>query len=137
MIVITNIEYFEADRDEVNYFLNDNNPYDHPMFFPTKGTPVDRQFLEKEFIRGRRFRRPSDGTDIVVGLTVKCQGVLGLTYEAWENLSSEIDGLSKHNNALTRQNELLKSEMYGYKSRVDEMADMSFWRRLKWAVTHK
>jgi hypothetical protein len=122
MIVVKNIDFLETDRDPVELLAT--TPTHMPIWCGEE--PVQHDALI-ELIRGRRFRRPTDGVDIVVGVSKQAQDVIGIQYEAWDNLQKAYDAEQRNHQRTT-------SEMYGYKSRVDEMLNSSFWQRLKWLI---
>lgn len=71
MIVIKNIDFFETDMDPVEVYDNCVDP-------------TQAEFCV-ELIKGRKFTRP-DGEKVVVAASKQAQDVLGLLYEAWEDL---------------------------------------------------
>jgi len=109
MIIIKKIEIIETDRDQVALL-----PMESPntLVFPCGNQePV-------EIIRGRRFRRPSDGTDIIVGVSKQAERIIGIMYESWDNLQKSYDNISK--------------EMRRYRKKVEESKKANFMQRLKW-----
>ncbi len=123
MIIIKNIEFIETDCDPVE-LPTTTHPYS-PVICGDEAIPHD---VLSELIRGMRFRRPSDGVYIVVGLSRQAQDVLGLTYEAWENLEEAYE-TERRNHAMTT------SEMIRYRTKIKEMEDSTFWKRLKLLFT--
>ena len=122
MLVIRKVEFLEVNKDPLE-LLATTQP-GMPVECGEELVPVD---FFKELIRGRRFVRPSDGIDIIVGCSRQAEEVIGLQYEAWDNLQNAYAAEQINHHRTT-------SEMYEYKSRVDEMFRSSFWQRLKWLV---
>lgn len=120
MIVIKHIEFLETDVDPIKP-LKDTPPHT-PIFCGDE--PVNREVLS-ELISGRRFVRPSDGTDIIVGVSKQAQNILGIMYEAWDNMErSYFAEIKSHGKT--------KIEMRCYRHMVEEIQKASFWERLKW-----
>lgn len=133
MIVVKNIEILKTDKDPIE-LLSTIPPYE-PIW--CEGEPVQHEVLA-ELIRGRHFHRPSDGAEIVVGVSKQAQEVMGILYESWDELQKANDELQKANDELQKayENErksyqLTASKMHWYKNRVEEARSASIWRRLK------
>lgn len=121
MIVIKSVEFLETNRDPIE-LLATTPPYS-PVFYGP-GPPIEQEIF-KELIRGRRFCRPSDGTDIIVGVSKQAGEVLGIMYEAWDNIEKAYNTeVSKHS--------ITARELYKCKSSLAKILNASFLQRLKW-----
>jgi len=85
MIIIKHIDFLEVDRTRCEIL---SKPHFEPIFVKDNEGPRLGDFAEihKELIVGRRFIRPSDGTDIYIGVSKQAQDIIGLQYEAWNNI---------------------------------------------------
>ena len=117
MIVIKNVEIFEVDRNPIE-ILSTTLPHQH--VFPCSGDPVSVEVF-RELIRGRRFVRPSDGTDIVVGMSIQAEDVIGLQYEAWDEINNSLNYF---------RSSLAKSD-----SEIMRLKSARFWERFRWLFT--
>lgn len=122
MIVIKNIEVFETDLD-----LCEIVSYAPPgqLVFPSAGEePVTIDAL-RELVRGRRFVRPSDGTDIIIGVSKQAADIIGIQYEAWGQLQERLGflwfSLSKCNKECVRLETTIRS-----------LEAAGFFKRLLW-----
>ena len=82
MIIIKHIEFIETDRDPFE-IIRQNMPYVGIPVITDEGEDIVECSLISELIKGRRFRRPSDNKDIVIGVSKQAQDVIGIQYEAW------------------------------------------------------
>jgi len=82
--------------------------------------PVEQEIV-KDIIRGRRFRRPRDGTDVCIGIASDPSDLLGLQYEAWDNMESEWN----RQRGLTNMVERDRRQLLG----------ANLWTRIKWVFT--
>ena len=120
MIIIKNIEFLETDKDIYEIYQQDHRS----NFFKVGDDFVERKIFT-ELIRGRRFRRPSDGTDIIIGVSKQAQDVIGLQYEAFTNLE-QMYNLECHNHSVTAR------EKNKYFSKLEVLRTASFFTRIKW-----
>lgn len=49
----------------------------------------DLKPVVEEICKGRRYNNPVTGEDVVIAVTAQVGGVLGLQYEAWDNMMAE------------------------------------------------
>lgn len=125
MIVIKNIEYYEVDRDEWRI---------HVMTEPHRAMPVNdgAAYVETdvldELIRGNRFRRPSDGIDVCIGMSKEHQKLIGIQYEAWEGMSDNLYRAS-------RDASKYKLELGRKKVFIGSLESAGLWQRIKWVFT--
>ena len=114
MIVIMEVKAVEVDRPiyKIQRFTK------LPLLGGEPWKTIPAETVHQEVIKGRRFRRPSDGTDIVVGCSKQAQDIIGIQYEAWENMEKAMNNMT--NSFVDLQNKL-----------SDIMAS-GIWTRLKW-----
>ncbi|MCP4408813.1 MAG: hypothetical protein GY807_13830 [Gammaproteobacteria bacterium] len=79
---------------------------------------------ETETVRGRRYIRP-DGTEIVIGMTEQAQDVIGIQYEAWENLQGMCDANRAESDRLVRVISKLQE-------RFEAAECATVWDRIRW-----
>ena len=84
MILIKNIEFIQTDRNiaEIISCISDAKPYESILFIDDK--QIDIKYVH-EIIRGRRFVRPTDNTDVYVGISKDASNILGLLYDSYED----------------------------------------------------
>ena len=120
MIVITKIEFFETDRDPAEIARN-THPYEYINVNTEQGAKeIVSQKITSEWISGNRFIRPSDGTDIVIGMSVQAQELIGIQYDSWLSMSNE---LSKYQTI----NEIKEKE-------IESAKRATLWTRIKWVL---
>ena len=84
MILIDKIEFINIDADQIE--LAHYKEPDYPFLVGTEhGEDIKTASVIRELVKGRRFRR-SDGTDVVIGHSKDTGDILGLSYEAFDNL---------------------------------------------------
>jgi len=117
MILIKGIEYIEVDRDPYQ-ILSESLPYQAVMV--SNGTECRPESVEclTEFVSGRRFVRPSDGTDVVIGMSKDVSRLIGIQFEAYENIEKELKQW------INRTSEL--------SGKVNKAEKAGFFQRLKW-----
>jgi hypothetical protein len=118
MIIITKVEALKTEKDieelEWQIYCEQNSHTKIGDDF----VPVE---YAREIIRGRRFVNPSRDIDVVIGVTGKVGDLLGLQYEAFENMEKEIEVLRIKNQTLHRK--------------LDSFTNASLWKRLKYSFT--
>ena len=122
MIVIKSVEYIETEKD-IYEIDSTENPLSVIPVTADGGIEYEEAAAVVEMLKGRRFRRPSDGIDIVVAPSVQSQEVLGLMYEAWDNMAEELHDAQSAN--IYHRNQLRGKETE-LKNRTG-----TFWKRLK------
>jgi len=115
MLLISKIEFLDVDGDETTIF--ESKPFE-PLFL--RGGEMIQAEVAQELVRGRRFRRPSDGEDVVIGCSKQAQDVIGLQYEAWENLEKDRGYWHTQSAAL--------------RIKLDAVKSAGFLKRLKWLL---
>jgi len=130
MIIITKIEYIQIERDVHELICCSYDPDAEPLYPANSDEPVSPKEVQ-EIVRGRKFRHP-DGREIRVGMSEQAGNLLGLQYEAWQDLeerlivslrtslrlSREIQA-AKHAGFLTRLKWLIKGYRYYPESRME------------------
>jgi len=98
MIVITKIEYKTIDnyQDRIEKFRFQNpkldiNPLEHP-----------EMKIHTEIIKGRRFVNIK-GKEICIGMSEEVQELIGLPFEVFENLQSDIEYERDMNKKILKQ----------------------------------
>ena len=124
MIVIKNIEFFETQRDTAELVYRTS--LGHPAVCNSGATVPLNEVME--LIKGRRFVRPSDGTDIIVGVSNQAAEAIGLMYEGWDNMEKELLSLLRSRRKLDAEGIMLKSTLLKLKA-------ATFWQRIKWVFT--
>lgn len=122
MLVITNIEYIEVEKD-IHEIYNGWRPHELVAVGGNTTAVAMKAEVVVELLKGRRFRRPSDGTEVVIGATVAVQKTLGLMYEAWGTMAEELHDAQSANTY--HRNQL--------RGKVNELENRTgtFWKRLK------
>lgn len=120
MIIICNAEYYEVDGDVGTIYSYDP----HQMVRVNGNEAVYAQVLQEK-VKGRRFRNPRDGTDVVVGLSKDVQELIGLQYEAWDNLEKAYEAANRNYNQIYH-------EVTAWRKKFDELENASVWRRILW-----
>ena len=120
MIIITDLKFIQVDRDPYE-LVSLTGPYEGIEVLSERGDTVVSATELRELIRGRRFVRPSDMTDVVIGLDKDTQDLLGLQYEAWENLQKQSDSYARaYNDTLDTLGKMKKANLL---------------QRIKWVFT--
>lgn len=115
MIVITKIEVLKTNKDFCEIVLLCQDPFVNYIKFE-EGNAVDIKTV-REYIKGRRFYNPRRGIDVVLGVSKEVGDILGLQYEAFENLEKGV--------------EHLRIEKNGYYQELKRIGKFNFWKRLK------
>jgi len=127
MLVVTKIETFETPMDtaQLERFIYANPQ--KPEYLPIDGEPVNVQVL-KEVIRGRRFVHPKKGIDVTIGMSSQVAEVLGLQYEAFEELQRQRNfWYEQHGEEFQRAEKM--------KWRLDRIKSYGLWKRIKCVFT--
>ena len=113
MILVESIKFMEV-PDDIWEIVHMRSPYDGIEVITADGERVVATNLILELVTGRRFRRPSDGTDIMIGWSEDVQKLLGMPMECWENQE-------EHRNQLIAEN--------------NRFRQAGLWQRFKWLFT--
>ena len=129
MIVITKIETIEVPLSyaEIRAMEWDDRA---EAVGPYGSMTMDRNEIT-ELVEGRRFVRPSDGLDVVIGMGADVQDLLGIQYEAWEAMERSLSYKRVLEVKLRRSEGLVNAAekiLVGH-------ATASFGQRLKWLFT--
>lgn len=125
MKIITDIKVLET--NESTYELERHTYLGNETYIQFEGEVVPVNVV-KELIRGRRFIDPKRGVDIVLGCSQEVGDILQLQYDAFENMSQNIDTLLRHKDILSRQNVDLRK-------RFVKVLKAGFFTRLKYLFT--
>lgn len=115
MLLISKIEFLEVEGDERTIF--ETKPWE-PL--KLKGGEMVEAKVAQELVQGRRFRRPADGTDIVIGCSKQAADVIGLQYEEWESLEEDRD--------------YWHTQSVASRLKLDSITNAGFVERLKWLI---
>ena len=120
MIIIKSISYIETPRDTEEVCLREPPETKIPVY-TERGAELCEVREIRTLIRGRRFVRPSDGQDIVIGCYPDVERLLGMQYDAWENMEYDLRAANKQANSIHfLYNNLKKATL---------------WSRIKWVFT--
>ena len=117
MILVESIKYFEV-AENVHEIMHKLSAYEGIEVYTADGARIVSTNLVHELVRGRRFRRPSDGKEIVIGWSQEIQDLLGMPIDAWENM--EVDRAE-----LARRERKMLSEL-------DRIKKAGIGQRFKW-----
>jgi len=120
MILIKSISYVEVAEDPIEVVVR-QHPDQLVPITTEKGSEFCKVSEVRKLIRGRRFVRPADGKDVVIGCYPGVETILGLQYDAWENLEQSYE--SERGKALS----ILR--LY------NGLKKASLWSRVKWVFT--
>lgn len=124
MILVKSIEVIEVESNDF-HTIQYCNP--DTMIRVNKGRDMLPASVLLELVRGQRFVR-GDGTEIVIGMAQPVQDILGLQFEAWENLQND---WSIADNSRVIAGRLAK----GYQLELEELSSAGFFERLKMLFT--
>lgn len=124
MIVITRADWIEAEDYYIQGFTV--RKYDMPPM-AVDDLSLPEASVTEEKVRGRAFIKP-DGERIIIAATKEVQDIIGLQYEAWNEMESRSEEL--YRKAIGNSN-LAK----GFVGQLKTIETASFWRRLKWLFT--
>lgn len=121
MIIIKDVDTIEVDENTLIQHLIRLSIFDVMPCKDNNGKIVgeDTHYIE-EVVRGRIFRRPRDNKDIVIGMSKKAQYLIGIQYEAWENMEKRIE---------EKRKEIIKLETI-----IKKSTEASIFTRLKWLI---
>ena len=137
MLVITKIESYEVNTDFYIHILN--NETGTPLSVPDwSRSPVayNPALLETEHIKGRRFRNDSTGKEVVIGIATAPAEKLGIMLETWETLEADLAFTRQEIIGLQETNYNLSNLLEQDRNTLDNIADMSWWNRILWAIRY-
>lgn len=93
MILITDIKYRKVDKPFVE--IAKIGPYEPVRMTDENAEPVtmEARAVQSEYIKSRIFTR--HGQEYVIGMDLDSQNLLGLQWEAFDNMEVEIQGLTE------------------------------------------
>jgi len=124
MIVITDMKFTEVNEDFLYSYYQDPVPIRNKCGLVGY---VEKEKIKREIINGRRFVRPKDNIDIVIGMDKHAQNLIGIQYESYEILESQNMKLI---NELRNKIKVIDK----YKNELDLLKQASFLTRLKWLI---
>jgi hypothetical protein len=113
MKIITEIKVLETDKD----FCEIAHMAYSPMVSMPIGSDVVSTSCVRELIKGRRFINQERGLDIVLGVSQEVGEILGLQYDAFENISMLNDSLQIEKTRLA--------------NKLEKISELGFLERLK------
>jgi hypothetical protein len=123
MIVIRSIDAVEIDDNLHVTHLDTCVPCD------VVGDPGSVDWIEhsvyREYIEGRWFVRP-DGKRLLIGNSKQASEIIGLQFEAWQNMEKSLDDCRKARRELEAELKPLRA-----------VAQAGFWTRIKWVFFDK
>lgn len=123
MIVVKRVEVETFDNDSI---IVHHFPDPEPPVSAIGNGPIEPLNVRQELIEGKEFRN-AEGECVVVGMSDEAQKVLGIPFQALENLNYRLE---------TTQRDLERYRKYHaeYKEKVRHAI---FWERLKYLFTGK
>ena len=128
MILIKSVDFIETDSDPYELY---HKYADDKVFFVDPKELMKEVEYTSEFVYGKQFRRPSDGKDIIIGVSKQAQEVIGIMYEAWETQAKRYDDLRKACDVERQYKYWIINEFETYKNNIKQA---TFWQRLKWVI---
>ena len=135
MIAIRSIDYVKVDGTPENIykFCYQEALTETPMEVETaNGTSMMRPTEVLEIIRGRKFMNPATGEHIVIGLSKQAQKLLGLNYEAWDNLQKDLKWYQTKHNKLINEARELQALQEASDKLVGSYQSAPWYQRLLW-----
>jgi hypothetical protein len=115
MLLVESIQVREVrgDHTQINTLMQEVRAFD-------PSAPVG-QIIKTELVRGRRFVN-AEGREFCIGMTKEVEEVLGLPFDIYEDMSSQIYQIG----AVLRREEIKTQRL---ENRLKVIKDMSFWER--------
>jgi hypothetical protein len=132
MIIITEAKIIETKEsmDEIIFTRRPNDPIRYKCEIgKEKIVPVS---VIRESIKGRRFVRARDNTDVIIGCSKQIQDIIGIQYESFDNIIEELRLTNNLLMATSKEAAKNNNKIKGYELKIDYFNDASFWTRLKW-----
>lgn len=126
MIIITRIEYLDlGNKTEAEIMTYEPHKAGVPVLYDTRreGPNLVQADYLREKLLGRRFRRPSDGRDIVLGLPKREQALLGLMYDSYDTLETSL--------------KITAGQLARCEATLKQYRTMTFWQRLRFAFKNR
>lgn len=134
MIIIESMKTVEVKGDQHTLTSLLHEDMYNPLCVETaRGTELMSREYVQEIIRGRRFITPKGS--IIIGVTKEVQELLGITYEAWENVNQELGRLGRENSGLIRRLVEERAKTCSLEDEVLSLKQASLWVRIKWLFT--
>lgn len=122
MKIITKVEWLEVEGRE-HVLRHMRNPQPEFMRVDTSDGERVLEAVEvyEEVVRGVHLKNPSNGVDMVLGMSVQAAEVIGCAYEAFEELQECV--------------EAQRVVTHKFRRVITEIRQASFMTRLKWLFT--
>ncbi|MDY6969337.1 MAG: hypothetical protein SVR08_11895 [Spirochaetota bacterium] len=128
MICIAEIKTFHSERDDI-YIHKMDNPH-FPMMRPViESDPAEYIEVKEELVYGKEFIN-ANGERVCIGMSKKVQDLIGLPFEAFDNMTRELD---KKHITISR----LISHNVACQKRLSVFATAGLFERLKYLFTKK
>ena len=121
MILISRIEIIDTGDQDPYKIISMHMPDSTVPIMTQDGPDAVKCSHIIELVKGRRFVRPSDGLDVMIGCSRQAQDLIGIQYDAWKSQ----ERLSE-----------------GYRNRIDDLITTlvkfrkaSLWTRIKWVFS--
>ncbi len=126
MIIITKVETVETEIDPIRLPIYDK---DDMLFPPHVSEPLPtKTYLE--IIKGREFIK-SNGERIFIGMRNEAEEVLGIYYDAWDELHKQINGLYRCIHSSANVIDDTRMERNEKEKEIEKIKSYGFWKRLK------
>ena len=127
MLLIKKIEWIKVDRNPAQLMVRP----ERPLRVDTSEGPMTQSVGSlNELVHGRRYVRPSDGLEVMVGMSLDTQDILGLHYDMFDNQTKELEQANATIQALHNNLKALRITL-------DVVSSENFWQRLKRLFTFK
>jgi len=124
MILIKSIDYYEVDRDPIE-IINNNPPYAGVPLISNGSKDIVTCEVLSEWAGGRVFINPQNGLEIKIANSKAVQDLIGIQFEAWDNLQAEHETCRQ--NLIAARRNLTKTF-----KQINAAHKASVWTRLKW-----
>ncbi|MFH1777587.1 MAG: hypothetical protein ABH952_08545 [Candidatus Omnitrophota bacterium] len=118
MIIVQEIKVANVDKNVVE--LAHYPPMNFSIYPGPKTEPIE---ITYEMIHGRTFVN-ANGEEFCIGLSEQAQTAIGLPFEAFENMSNEIEKLQIHIGDLRKKYNIARDKINQYET-------MGLWKRIK------
>lgn len=133
MIIVSDAKIMHVDRNPAEILQTVRQEHDYVM--PSQGeAPISAKDF-RELIRGRRFRRP-DGSTLVVGLDRSLQDLIGIHFEAYDELQGRIESIGRKWQSEFSKHKVTKQKLEEAEDTIDTISNFTFIDRLIWAFSY-
>jgi hypothetical protein len=119
MILLRSADIVKIDGQRAEVVEMDNSQLYYKIMSENETFDVNPVEFKKEVVEGRSFIRFKDGVkeEIVIGATKEIQDMIGIHYDAFDEMSRMLD--------------MYKQENVQYQIVIKQFREMKFWQRLK------